>query len=247
VGKNERKETPCILQVAELAKTDGLSPRSMKNARLHVENAATVAEHAAAFNRLMIQGDDSNFPTIKVCAPVACEVLTTMYADILPRGAACTITPYDETEVHKFVFDGRTDKYLAVAQTFFHYVGFATQGENVVADLQGQSYPDGSVKLVDPVVMDVEMSEQLPKFRARPESVLGMRSAGDEMLEMSLPIFASSAREERMRERFNTLHPKCSRMCRVFDPQRHGLMGRQKGSCGVKLHGIYNMMSIARN
>merc|ERR1712070_237357 len=84
-------------------------------------------------------------------APVACEVVASSAPDILPRGAACTVTPYQQPEVVKFVFDG-ADEFSEVPQAFFHFAAFATGGQEFVCDIQGAE-DDNGFHLIDPVVL----------------------------------------------------------------------------------------------
>merc|ERR1719478_982569 len=87
----------------------------MDNAQLHIQDAEIATAHAARFNQQMAQtaGNIMDIrdqgeapPTVKICAPVACEVLSPSAPEVLPRGSACTLTPYPHSEVVKFVFDG---------------------------------------------------------------------------------------------------------------------------------------------
>lgn len=70
-------------------------------------------------------------PTIKVAAPVACEVIFSGYPSMVPVGAVCTLTPYAEKDVQKFVFDGHSDEFLELPQAFFHYAAFSSGGKRV--------------------------------------------------------------------------------------------------------------------
>jgi len=225
VGRDDRDKL-CVLQVDAFVPK---GPKSMECAWQRVDDAANVAEHASRFNRQMAQslgnvvnlGEQNDpVPTVKVCAPVACEVISTCYADILPSGAACTLTHFPFREVNKFVFDG-ADEFADVPQSFFHYVAFVTRMEEFVCDLQGHEDDDGNILLLDPVVLSMEkpnVTQLLSTLKGEP-----IRAGLDAK---DGPLHGPTE------GRFEALHPKCGQMCQSFDPSRRGVKGK-KGFCGI--------------
>merc|ERR1719265_490915 len=92
-------------------------------------------------------------PSIRVAAPVACEVIHSGYPSMVPVGTVCTLTPYSEKDVQKFVFDGQTEEFLEIPQAFFHYAAFSSNGKEYVVDIQGTEDDDGSLLIVDPCIL----------------------------------------------------------------------------------------------
>jgi len=223
VVSRDQKVTRCVVQVPQVA-----SARTMENARLHVEDAEIAAAHASRFNGYMAEkfghGMDprqqgEHPPGVKICAPVACEVLSSSAPDALPRGAACTVTPYPFPEVSKFVFDG-ADEFLDVPQAFFHFAAFATGGADLVCDIQGWEDEDGGLHLIDPVVLGGN--------KPVVTQYLSTLAAGDQ----APPARPSGPDHAPSEQRFDKLHPRCGEICRTFDPMRHGAKGK-KGFCGI--------------
>lgn len=221
----DKRETACILQMPQVA-----SERTVENAQIHVDDAALVADHAARFNLQMVKSIGCNgivsigdpgeaVPTVKVCAPVACEVVSTSYPDMLPKGAACTLTPYRHQEIRKFVFDG-SEEFLEVPQAFFHYVAFVSRNEEFACDLQGVQDDSGVFDLLDPVVLSADkgnVTQFLSSFTAPQRAGLTLKEG---------PLFGPTEC------RFEALHPKCGQLCHTFDPNRRGVKGK-KGFCGL--------------
>lgn len=222
VTSRDGRTTRCVLQVPQDA-----TQKTHENAQLHVEDAERATAHASRFNAQMLkamgnvmdlreQGEAP--PSVKICAPVACEVLSSSAPEILPRGSACTVTPYPHEEVVKYVFDG-ADEFMEVPQAFFHYAAFVSGGTEFVCDLQGMEDDSGCVLLIDPVVLredKANMSAFLNTTlleKAKPERKFGPDHAPTE-------------------DRFDRLHPRCGQLCQSFDPMRRGAKGK-KGFCGI--------------
>lgn len=223
VLSRDNRITRCVVQVPQVA-----TERTMDNAQLHLQDAEIATARATGFNEMSQQqkGNMMDFrdqgeapPTVKVCAPVACEVLSSSAPEILPRGAACTVTPYPHSEVIKFVFDG-ADEFLEVPQAFFHFAAFASGGTEQVCDIQGMEDDNGGIHLLDPVVLrqdTANVQQFLSTFTAAqkpdPAKKFGPDHAPTD-------------------ERFDRLHPRCGQMCQSFDPMRRGAKGK-KGYCGI--------------
>jgi len=224
VLSRDRRVTNCVLHVA----SDG--ERSMSNARLQVDDAAAVVEHATHFNSHMLQSSSVTncseegevVPSVKVCAPVACEVVNSKFPDELPKGCACTLTQYDHTDVNKFVFDS-VEKFSEVPHAFFHYVAFSTRSEEFVCDLQGHEDDEGCICLIDPVMLKLDtpsVAQFLDSALREQPSKVG-RGLHGKQGPLDVPA-----------DRFVALHPKCGQLCETFDPMRRGVIGKT-GFCGI--------------
>lgn len=55
-------------------------------------------------------------------------------------------------DIEKFIYDG-SERYCELAHSFFHFCYWNSQGREMVTDLQGVTRPDGSLVLIDPVVL----------------------------------------------------------------------------------------------
>jgi len=247
VTGRDQKEIPCVLQVADIENRselfDSVAELSIERSRTHVDNAMTAADHASRFNMQMFQSlrinagslgraqdeESANLPvpTVKVCAPVACEVMATSYANILPRGASCTITPYRFTEVHKFIFYGNGyDEYAEIPQAFFHYTAFVSRCEELLCDIQGHEGDVGCYELINPVVFTADKADISDIIFHHI-----MRSEPDaRTIDRDKKQGESTFKEDR----FDALHPRCGQLCQIFDPLRKGVRG-QNGYCGTCL------------
>lgn len=225
VISREGKSTRCVLQVP----TDS-SQRTMQNAMTHIEDAERATAHAAGFNKQIrstmgnmmdnYQNQAEEAPTLKVCAPVATEVLASSAPEVLPRGSACTLTPYPHSEVTKFVFDGVNDDFLEVPQAFFHFAAFASGGREFVCDIQGAEDEFGGFHLIDPVVLREETQDVASFLNST------FREVKQDASQRLGPDHAPTE------ERFDRLHPRCGQLCQSFDPMRRGAKGK-KGFCGI--------------
>lgn len=164
-------------------------------------------------------GDDSA-PKVRVAATIACEVVTSNYPSMIPVGGYCTLAPYAEKEVQKFVFDGSSEDFSEIPQAYFHYSAFVSGGKEYVCDIQGTEEDDGSFLLVDPCILKacpptvgqlVGAIANAPGQTSSPQSISG-------------PTV----------ERFDALHPRCGDACKVFDPHRRSAQRNGKiGMCGI--------------
>jgi len=233
----------CLLQMS--ASPDA---RTLDHAKLDVDDAQTAAVYAQRFNLHqqqyvsgalgpeapageatdplavnVVSPEDGAMPTIKVAAPVACEVIFSGYPSMVPVGAVCTLTPYAEKDVQKFVFDGHSDEFLELPQAFFHYAAFSSGGKEYVCDIQGAEDDDGSFLIVDPCML----KSNLPTVR----DLIGVAVNGQIQGE-----FSSSGPTA---ERFDALHPKCCQACKAFDPHRRSALRNGKaGMCGMGTCGM---------
>lgn len=211
-------EVQCVLQVPS-----ELREQTLDNVRLDLNDAFAATSYASRFNTMMLQSQGHQdmhaapevIPTVKICAPVACEVMATTASDILPRGSFCTLALYPHREVKKFVFEGR-EEFEEVPQAFFHFAVFASGSKELVSDLQGMDDDSGGLTLLDPIV-----------FRTAQPSVGALLST----MMMSTKQ-DSNGSEDRVEQLFNGLHPKCGQICTQFDPGRRGSKGK-KGMCGI--------------
>jgi len=233
----------CLLQMA--AAPDA---RTRESAEIDVEDSKVAAVYAQRFNlhsqntaagdvgletRVVADTTDLNdntalaengtFPTVKVAAPVACEVIASGYPAMIPVGTICTLAAYPEKHVQKFVFDGRSDEFSEIPQAFFHYAAFTSGGKEYVCDIQGAEDDDGSFLIVDPCILKAG----LPTVR----DLIGVVSNGQ--------IQGDQSTSGPTAERFDALHPRCTQACKVFDPQRRSAQRNGKvGMCGVGMCGL---------
>mmetsp|Transcript_99468 Transcript_99468/g.172665 ORF Transcript_99468/g.172665 Transcript_99468/m.172665 type:complete len:312 (-) Transcript_99468:175-1110(-) len=211
-------DVQCVLQVPAEP-----SEQTLDNVRLDVMDASAATSYASRFNTMMLQSQGHQemnaapevVPTVKICAPVACEVMASTSPDILPRGSFCTLALYPHREVKKFVFEGR-EEFLEVPQAFFHFAVFLSGSKELVSDLQGMDDDSGGLTLLDPIV-----------FRTEQPSVGTLLST---MMTSKKDNNGSSA--DRVEQLFNGLHPNCCMICGQFDPGRRGPKGK-KGMCGI--------------
>jgi hypothetical protein len=224
VISREQRETQCVLQMPA-----PVGERTMTNARLHMEDAEAAASYAKQFNTQMFQGMGMNVdmgmpgeapPSLKICAPVACEVLQSSSPEHFARGQACMLTPYKYKEVHKFVFMG-ADDFLEVPQAFFHYAAHISGGKEFVCDIQGCEDDQGEIQILDPVILRAET----PKIQQYISSYMATQAGKT----LPPPAIGDKGPTD---ERFDRLHPKCGQLCQSFDPMRRGAKGK-KGMCGV--------------
>jgi hypothetical protein len=237
-------EQVCLLQMS--SSTDD---RTLEHVQLDVDDARVAAVYAQRFNRHQLQAldavsepqgpqenptfesiefashdqvDQSGMPSIKVAAPVACEVVHSGYPSMVPVRTFCTLTPYAEKDVQKFVFDSQSDEFLELPQAYFHYAAFSSNGKEYVCDIQGVQDDDGSFLIVDPCVLKAG----LPTVR----DLVGVATNGNVPGELS----GSGPTAER----FDALHPKCTQACKVFDPHRRSAMRNKAGMCGMGTCGM---------
>eukprot|EP00931_Biecheleriopsis_adriatica_P014114 TRINITY_DN11575_c1_g1_i1.p1 TRINITY_DN11575_c1_g1~~TRINITY_DN11575_c1_g1_i1.p1 ORF type:complete len:338 (-),score=56.78 TRINITY_DN11575_c1_g1_i1:88-1101(-) len=219
----------CVLQMAS-----NQEERTSACVSLDLEDAKTAASYAHRFNLYNSQhamqtgmaGDDP-LPRIKVAAPVSCRILKSSLPALIPVGAYCTLTPYAEKEVKKFVFDGSED-FLEMAQAFFHHAAFSSGGKELVCDIQGVEEEDGSLLLIDPCVLHAAKTSVGGLIKGAVANATAEKQAQDQQASLScmVPDVPSSA------DHFDALHPRCAQLCKAFDPQRKSVT-RKLGVCGI--------------
>lgn len=209
-GKGGFEDFWCLLQVA--AKKE---ERNMDNVKEIVSDAADTAAYAHRFNQHTAKAvgeDPNNVPSVRVAAPVACQVIDSATPEIASAGDAIALTFYPSNNITKFVFEGGED-FLELPQAFFHFVVWTSGGKELIGDLQGVQ-DEQDIFLIDPVVI------KQPQMGVN--DLLGM---------MADPSAANSLSPNE--QRFNLWHPRCAQLCRSFDPQRRGAHVRR--ACGVAL------------
>lgn len=158
-------------------------------------------------------------PSIKISAASGCKVLGSNLPQFIAAGDAVLISPFDPMQVQKFVYSGG-EEFYELPQAYFHYTVWSSGGHELVGDIRGTREDDGSYLLIDPCVL-----------RKPPPTVADLLGT----VAPSAAALAGSRKDTDCIEgRFNIVHPKCSQMCRTFDPQRKG--GRVRTHCGVCLN-----------
>jgi len=216
-----QREEACVLQLAAAAEQ-----RSLENVELDLEDAKNAASYAHRFNLYLQQScgseaapaltEGESLPSVKVAAPVGCQVISSSYPAMIPVGSACTLAPYSASEVRKFVFDGSED-FLELPHAYFHYAAFSSSGKQLVCDIQGCDEDDGAVLFLDPCVLRMD----LPTVSGLMGAVVPGAGPGHAV-----------ASEGPTPERFDALHPRCAQLCKAFDPQRKSLKNHA-GACGM--------------
>eukprot|EP00747_Dinoflagellata_sp_TGD_P188612 gnl/TRDRNA2_/TRDRNA2_47880_c0_seq1.p1 gnl/TRDRNA2_/TRDRNA2_47880_c0~~gnl/TRDRNA2_/TRDRNA2_47880_c0_seq1.p1 ORF type:complete len:349 (+),score=61.03 gnl/TRDRNA2_/TRDRNA2_47880_c0_seq1:77-1123(+) len=229
-------EQMCLLQVA-------MSPneRSIENIVADIKDSEDAVSYASRFNtQLMVQAsgdpnvsaaaaavaEEGCIPTVKVAAPVGCDVITSGLPGLFSPGDACTIMPYSAPDVKKFLFDGGED-FLEIPQAFFHYAAFVSGGREFVVDLQGSMDDEGDVILVDPLVLRAELPSVSKLLTTAVSHSNFAQHLPRQMQEKAARATGPST------ERFELLHPRCSQMCKAFDPMRRGAQMRHVCGMGV--------------
>lgn len=199
--------------------------RTQENVESDLKDSADVASYASRFNKQLrkLFGENEGVPGVRVCAPVGCEVIKSSSQQFAQPGECIQIIPYPFPDIKKFLFDGSED-FLEIPQAFFHHAAWLSSSNEFICDLQGIEDEDSNVVLVDPCVI-----------RATKPGV------GD-----LLSTLAPSAQKENVpqnaadisSERFDALHPRCSQLCKAFDPHRRSACGKRHCglniSCGLK-------------
>lgn len=213
-------KVPMLQQTLLLAAAASPQERTAENCELDLQDCKDAALYAHRFNmHSSTNGGDSyvaegGLPGVKVCAPVGCQVLASVVPQLIAAGDIITLIPYPCNEVKKFIFDGSED-FLELPQAFFHHVAFTSGGREMVVDLQGlEDEETGDVLLVDPCVLRS-----------------GAPTAGDVLSTLTPTLTKKAPGVGPSPERFDLLHPKCSQMCKAFDPNRRG--GAPRNNCGV--------------
>lgn len=214
-----RRPEACLLQLA-------LHPedRTLEHVELDLQDAKDAASYAHRFSQYQRQRaaegdmlDAESLPAIKVAAPVACQVISSCYPAMIPVGAACTLTPYPWLEVTKLVFSG-SEEFMELPQAFFHYAAFASNGKQLVCDIQGVEDDNGNFVIVDPCVLRAELPQVADLVGG---ALPGLSALAKGAIDNGPSL-----------ERFDALHPRCAQLCKAFDPQR-GSVKRNVGVCGI--------------
>merc|ERR550525_685832 len=94
--------------------------------------------------------DPLDCASVQVAIPVGCMVISSLSPEVLGLGDCVIVFPYPPIAIQKFVFSKPVDNALELPQAFFHFMAYISGGRQLVWDLQGREYEDGSVLLVDP-------------------------------------------------------------------------------------------------
>jgi len=153
-------EHHCLLQAAS-------SPcqRTTRQVLSVLDRSAAISLYAAKFNSQIAANFHGEFesqmfdneeqklqvgPSVQIAIPVGCMVISSSAPEVLDLGDSVILFPYAPMEIQKFVFAEPSDNALELPQAFFHFMAHISEGRQLVWDLQGSEYEDGSVLLVDP-------------------------------------------------------------------------------------------------
>jgi len=216
-GRGGFQEHCCMIVVA-----NAVEDRTHANVEMDLKDSADCASYCSRFNLQLgkMFGDSGGVPGVKVCAPVGCEVIKSSSATFAAPGEAITIIPYPFPDVKKFLFDGSED-FLELPQAFFHHASWLSNGRELVCDLQGVEDDDSNIVLIDPCIIRAP--------QATVGNLLSTLAAGVAQKENVPQVVATGA--DISSERFDALHPRCSQMCKSFDPFRRSSAGRKH--CGL--------------
>jgi len=208
VSLQNKPECFCILQMA--TNPDERTPESLEE-----DTAASVstATYAHKFNKQQsAEHLHDPPPAIKVAAPLGCQIVDSGFSSMFTVGECVMlyVLPCVRT-VDKYIFNC-ADPYLDLPQAFFHFVTLSSGGRELAYDLQGIEDDKGDIFLVDPAILKVNGKNV--KEEALP--VCGIMSGGAGRIEW---------------DHFQSLHPKCSPLCKVFDPHRAVRLGRGYTCC----------------
>lgn len=210
----------CVLQMA----TEH-DERTLEKVSLDIKDAETTASYAHRFNVHQLQNEGADGPNIKVAAPVSCEVVESGFPSMVPRGSFCSISPYRDTEVQKFVFDG-SEEFLELPQAFFHFAVYASGGKEFVCDLQGSEDEDGGIVLIDPCVLRSKLPTVGDIITTVSTVAAGPTDPDEKQILMQGPSGGTTE------ARFEELHPQCGPLCKAFDPHRQSARKCKSGMCG---------------
>jgi len=222
-GRGGFEEHCCMVVVA-----NNREDRTHANLEIDLKDSADVASYASRFNNQLrkVFGETGGpVPGVMVCGAVGCEVIKSSSTQFASPGEAIMIIPYPFPDVKKFMFDGSED-FLEVPQAFFHHAAWLSNSHEFVCDLQGMEDDDSNVILVDPCVI------RAPKPTVG--NILGaLATTVSHKEKENVPQQVSA---DTSTDRFDALHPRCSQLCKVFDPHRRSAVKRHCGlgiSCGV--------------
>lgn len=218
-GQGGFEEHICMLVIA-----DAPEDRTEVNIEADLKDAEDTASYCSRFNKQLQKqfGESGGVPGVLVCAPVGCEVIKCCSQQFASPGEYMTIIPYPFAEVKKFLFDGSED-FLEVPQAFFHHACWLSSSNEFVCDLQGVEDDDGNVILVDPCIVRAPKATVGDLLNTIAPSMRSM--AGKE----NVPQVATDVSSDR----FDALHPRCSQLCKVFDPHRRS--ANCKRHCGLNI------------
>jgi hypothetical protein len=213
-GQGGFQEHCCMLVIANAPED-----RTHANVESDLKDSKEVADYASRYNKQLhkIFGENEGVPGVQVCAPVGCEVIKSSTQQFASPGEAITIIPYPFPEVKKFMFDGSED-FLEVPQAFFHHAAWLSSSHEFICDLQGVEDEDGNVIFVDPCII------RAPK--ATVGDLLSTLAPGQKE---NVPQVATDVSSDR----FDALHPRCSQICKVFDPHRRSACAKR--ACGLNI------------
>jgi hypothetical protein len=207
--------------VVMIVVADAPEDRTAANVELDLKDAVDVASYCTRFNKQLQKqfGEHGGVPGVMVAGAVGCEVIKSSTHQFASPGEAMMIIPYPFADVKKFVFDGSED-FLEVPQAFFHHASWLSSGNEYVCDIQGIEDDEGNVILVDPCIV------RAPK--ASVGDLLTSLAPGITQKE-NMPQVAN----DMSADRFEALHPRCSQLCKAFDPHRRCAHGKRH--CGLNL------------
>ncbi|CAE8656028.1 unnamed protein product [Polarella glacialis] len=203
-------ETVCLVQAAK-EPSDRIASTYSDN----LKDAWNTASYANRFNLHVTQqhgkADTNPLIAVQVCIPVVCEVIASTTPHWFAAGDFVTVCAYPQQEVQKFIFDGN-EPFQDVPQAFFHYAAATSGGKDIVWDLQGcREQNSGTYLLVDPVV------------RRRPPATVRNLFFATVGNERGLGKVSPNPKQ------IDLLHPKCTRLCETFDPERLAAYGKGAG------------------
>eukprot|EP00927_Polykrikos_kofoidii_P057291 TRINITY_DN51407_c0_g1_i1.p1 TRINITY_DN51407_c0_g1~~TRINITY_DN51407_c0_g1_i1.p1 ORF type:complete len:339 (-),score=58.08 TRINITY_DN51407_c0_g1_i1:104-1120(-) len=181
------------------------------NAHLH----RNLAHEAGVDTTEMVSG-----PRMQVALPVICEIVSSSVSQVLKVHDCILLYPYQHEEVRKYVFEGN-DEFLELPQAFFHHAAWSSGGKEWVCDIQGMEDDDGGMLIIDPVML---------RSSALTVGEIVTSLVPDPLSDASVGVPSECGPSA---HRFDVCHPKCSQMCKIFDPYRRG--GAAKVACGVNV------------
>jgi hypothetical protein len=218
-GPDDYQEHVCMLMIA-----NDPGDRTIANIELDLQDSVDTSHYCARFNQQIQKsfGEIGSMPGLRVCGPVGCEVIKSSNTQFANPGEAVMLIPFPFPEVKKFIFDGSED-FLEIPQALFHHAAFLSGGREFLCDLQGVEDDESNVLLVDPCILRspkpgvTDLLTTLAK---------GAQPGGGAEVDGCSP------------QRFDMLHPRCSQLCKAFDPNRRSAAkGRHCGlhitSCGL--------------
>lgn len=189
------------------------SDRNVESLEEELAASVSIAAYAHKFNKQQSSEARSDPPpAIKVAAPIGCQIGDTGMSSMFSVGDAVVLYLLPcVADVQKMIFNG-ADPWVDVAQAFFHFVALSSGGRELAYDLQGIYDDSGDICIVDPAILKVSGKKEEATPTCGP-----LMGGGSEGLEWG---------------HFQALHPKCSPLCKAFDPHRAVRLGRSLACCG---------------